>query len=518
MPRENKTLRILLVEDDDMDRALAHRALTRVDASITDAASLASAEALLKRLSFDCVLLDWRLPDGSANDFLRHVGRTFPRLPVVVLTGITEEGLAKLVLQHGAQDYLIKNDLGQNDLVRSVQYAIERHRARELTAQLDHAQRLASSGLLAAGVAHELNNPALVLMANLAAIQDAIDEAPDGDDGTTMASLSGLVDECTIALERIASLTRQLGRFSRRSQGTYERAAPAALIREALTLARPSTRSQAQVTLSLDDTAEIVVDRTALVGVFINLLVNAQQAMDTQPDQPKEIQIQLEQRDAGIAVTVEDSGPGVAPEDAERLFEPFFTRTSNGTGLGLAISKEIVAAHRGRIELRASSLGGAAFTVMLPLETGLIPAPKPELDRPSEGLEILVIDDELAVRKGIARMLNAHRVRTEPGAQEALDAIDGGYAPDVILCDLIMPGISGAEFVKLLSHQAPKLAPRTIFITGGASTPEARVFIERSSVEVLRKPFTASELLAVVARVVGPEPGSAPEDVAPDDG
>ena len=514
MPPENKTLKILLVEDDDMDRALAHRALARVDAHITDADSLASAEALLKKLTFDCILLDWRLPDGSANDFLRHVGRTFPRLPVVVLTGATEEGLAKLVLQYGAQDYLIKNDLGQNDLVRSVQYAIERHRARELTAQLDHAQRLASIGLLAAGVAHELNNPALVLMANLAAVQDAIDGSSSADgpsDESALAGLRSLVGECTVALERIASLTRQLGRFSRRSQGAYEHAAPAALIREALTLARPSAQSRAQVTLDLQDTAEIVVDRTALVGVFINLLVNAQQAMETQPARPKEIQIKLEQRDACIAVTVEDSGPGVAPEDANRLFEPFFTRTTNGTGLGLAISKEIVAAHQGRIELKGSSLGGAAFTVILPLETGLIPAPKPVLARPTENLGILVVDDELAVRKGIARMLNAHRVRAEPGAREALDAIDGGYRPDVILCDLIMPGISGADFVKRLAERVPDLASRTIFITGGASTPEARVFLERNSIEVLRKPFNASELLAAVARIVGPESTSAPE-------
>ena len=493
-----QALEILHVEDDVADRGIAQRALKHIRASVTAAGSITEAETLIEQRRFDCMILDWRLPDGTADTFLPRVRQALPQLPIVVLTGARDEALARRFLQWGAQDFLLKDNLGTNDLARSVQYAVERHRATELASQLEHAQRLASIGVLSAGVAHELNNPAQALVANLTSVREQLDRhgeiAPD--------ELAEIVDQCTLAVDRIVSLTQQVGRFSRRGPSDAEPTDLAALIREALSLARPSARHRAQLMLHLETVPSIVVLRQAIAGVFINLLVNAQQAIDSvDVDRAHRIRISLTSIDHAVVVTVEDSGPGVAEADAAKLFEPFETGSADGTGLGLAIAQEVVVAHRGRIEVGASSLGGAAFKVTIPLDTGLIAAPRPAEVVQLPTLDILIIDDEQQVRKGVARVLKDHRTVQAESADEAFALLATGYRPDVILCDLLMPKRTGIDFLQALSSDYADLQHRVIIASGGAPTPQTQQFLDRTLAKVLLKPFTVAELMAVIADV-----------------
>ena len=502
-------LRLLLVEDDPADRDLVHLTLRQEDVAITDAGSLQVATALLAESAFDCLILDWRLPDGSATRLLADIRASQPELPVIVLTGSKDERLAQHVLETGAQDYLVKGELGHNDLVRAVKYAVQRQRAAQLTDQLDHAQRLASIGLLAAGVAHELNNPAHVLLSNLTVLQERVT-----DDQYDPLFFAQVLKDCVRSLKRISSLTDGLTRFSRKN-GHVAKVDFRHLIEEAVTLAQPSLRHHASLQLELAHCPMVIADPNAMTGVIINLLVNAQQAMQLTPNVAHKIHVSLKPGEDTLSIGVEDSGPGIPSADKERLFEPFITRTPNGTGLGLAICREIVSAHQGQITVDASPLGGAAFRITIPYRTGLeLPQESPPLNAPAS-LKILVVDDEEPVRNAILRLLKDYDVEAAPSARAALDMLRTGYEPDVVLCDLVLPEMTGAQLIEQLSSELPRLIDRAIIMTGGAPTPGTRAYLQTTNVPVLKKPFTIVQLKSAIARITSRRASTAVTEPSP---
>ncbi len=496
-------MKLLLVEDDLVDRRSAQRALRSLQAQLFHAGSIQEAEHLLKEERFDCVVLDWILPDGRADALLGELREHTPQLPVVVVTGVNDHRIAESALQGGAQDYLVKDSLGDNALARAVRHAIERQRALVLQVELAHTGRLAAIGQLAAGIAHEVGNPTTLLMTNLALMHRLSEQL--GADPTHQRELATLVAECAVATDRIATLTRQLGDFSRGSLHDPEVLDLAALLRDGIRFAGPSLHQRAEIEIVEAPVAPIVGNRVALLGVLITLLANAQRAIESaDPSRPHRIRVTLSSDTDGPLLRVEDSGGGGLFRDPRASFEPFAS-ASEGQGLGLAICREVALHHGGQITVDASDLGGAAFTIALPFDTKLETegAGKPALP---QRLTILLVDDERTLRRALVRLLDEHDVIEAGSGAEAWALLQQGLEPDLVLCDLMMPAQTGAEFYDEVRAAYPALDDRFVFITGGGVTPATQAFLSVVRVSVLRKPFDRRELLSVIRSVLSKTP------------
>jgi len=250
----------------------------------------------------------------------------------------------------------------------------------------------------------------------------------------------------------------------------------------------------------------VLGSRTRLGQVFLNLIVNAAHAIPE--GKPAEHRIEIAIRNTGTAAVIDviDTGSGIAPEHLDRIFDPFFTTqdVGTGTGLGLAISREIITGHRGTLTARSTVGVGTTMTVTLPHAQAAVtvpmqvvaPVPPPSARRG----KVLVIDDEPFITRVLQKGLSRHDVVVASQARDALARIAQGETFDVILCDLMMPEISGIDVHEYLVREHPAIARRVVFMTGGAflsSVPNARI----------DKPFSLAQIAQLVDRQVdGPPP------------
>jgi signal transduction histidine kinase/ActR/RegA family two-component response regulator len=384
------------------------------------------------------------------------------------------------------------------------------------------SEKLATLGLLAAGVAHEINNPAAFVLANvdaLAGILRRLDEsmrslgihAGNGKLADQLFDAMTLVQESKEGMARIHRIARDLHSFSRIDDDASALSDVNAAVDSALTMLRSELRYRAEVDRSLGAKSLVRASAARLVQVFLNLLLNAAHALaDLHPSRNR-LCVRSRDEDGQVIVEVEDNGPGIPPEVMPRIFESFFTTKPPdlGTGLGLPISLDIV--RRAGGDLTAESLPGrgALFRVRLPAAKGL-PVVKsrglPSL-KTIERRRLLAIDDEALLLKAFSRMLTPHHdIETRLGAREALRGFGEDRQFDVVLCDLQMPDMSGVELFEKVKQRWPDLAERFIFITGGAFSAEARRFLEDPGIACINKPFELRELLELIeARVGGSE-------------
>ncbi|GEJ56143.1 ATP-binding response regulator [Anaeromyxobacter diazotrophicus] len=376
---------------------------------------------------------------------------------------------------------------------------------RRLQAQLVFADRLASIGTLAAGVAHEINNPLSYLLANFEFLEERLRGAGGGGapDGEALAA----VREARDGARRISEIVRGLRTFSRADAGAHP-AGPASLteaVRAAVRIAERQLRPKANLVVELADLPPVAGSEHELAQVALNLLVNAAHAIPEGRPAEHTIRVATSRApDGRAALEVSDTGAGIAPEHLARIFDPFFTTkpVGEGSGLGLAICHGIVETLGGEIEVRSTVGRGTRFRVLLPARPAE-PAPAPAGPTAGRRGRVLVLDDEALVCRAVARTLRgAHEVvaLTEPA--EALARLERGEPFDVVLCDLMMPGLSGMECYEALRARRPELAGRMIFLTGGAFTPAAREFLERVPNLRVEKPFDAEALRQAVARCV----------------
>ncbi len=495
------SLRLLLVEDDLVDRSRVARALRDSNMELVVAPTLVDARQSLSGSHFDCVVLDWNLPEGRAGSLLQELQARDPAVPTVVLTGVVTDEMADHVMYGGAQDFLEKGSYNAQQLQRSVRYAVERHRGTERRRRLTDAERLASIGQLAAGVAHEVNNPATVVLANLAELANQLANATI-ESTEAAARMAALVQESQTSMLRITRVINQLAGFSQAEQPKVQRLDLRELIRNALTLAEPSVRHRATIELAVPDSAVWMTgDSTALTGVVVGLLLNAQDAIDATPQGSHQILVRLLTDDSGATISVEDSGPGVAPDMRDMIFRTFHGRSGTAdNSISLAICREVAQAHGGSLAVAESMLGGAAFRLWLPRDDPDATANAP-VDTVPNGLSILIIDDEKALRRVMVRTLQDHRPTAVGSGPQVMALLEAGTQFDVILCDLMMPDPSGDALYRQVVRRWPELASRFVFVTGGAVTPTTRSFLRSVEAPVVAKPFSVDELLDAVAAV-----------------
>ncbi|HEX4475446.1 MAG TPA: ATP-binding protein [Polyangiaceae bacterium] len=386
---------------------------------------------------------------------------------------------------------------------------------RRIQAQLIRADRLAAMGTLAAGVAHEINNPLAYLMLNL---QYVMRELPRFDGSASrLAFLLERLAEAEHGARRVSSIVGDLRTFGRPEQVERGPVSVTRAVASAVKVASTQIRHRARIVESYEEVPLVDGSATRLEQVFVNLLVNAAQAIaDGNPD-GNQVSASVRAEADRVVVEVSDTGSGIPPDILTRVFDPFFTTKPRGvgTGLGLPISRGIVTALGGEITVSSTVGKGTTFRVALPALTapdlasspeGSAPPP-PDLHASPGRARVLVVDDEPLVADMLRRALaDAHDVTVATAAQTALDHILSGQEFDLIFCDVLMPRMSGMDLYDALQKQRPGMEARIVFMTGGAFTDRAAQFLAKVPNSKMSKPFDLTELERVVARVARASP------------
>jgi CheY-like chemotaxis protein len=270
-----------------------------------------------------------------------------------------------------------------------------------------------------------------------------------------------------------------------------------------LRVAANEIRHKAQLVRVFEPVPHVTGSDAGLAQIFSTLVVNAVQALDEGQVEKNEVRVIIRAELEQVVIEVLDTGRGVPPDVANRVFEPFFTTRSvgEGAGLGLAICHRIVQDFGGTIALRARPERGTIAEVRFPAaRTELKPTPVPAARvTQSERLRVLVVDDEVMLGAAVGRMVRGrHDVDRETSARVALARIEAGERWDVILCDLMMPELTGMELYEAVQKLVPSLASAFVFMTGGAFTARARAFVDAVPQPCLDKPFTRERLDAAL--------------------
>jgi len=376
------------------------------------------------------------------------------------------------------------------------------HMTRVLRDRAEEQGRFAAAGELLGGVAHEVNNP-LMAIASHAELRLA--------DANLPAEQRNEMQSILRQAQRAAKLLRGLLRFVRAGEKRAAAVNMNDVVRSAIDLV--SYRfliDEISIEGRLDPELPTVVgDANRLEQVIVNLLSNALDSLRSVKP-PRRLVVDSFMDDTGgrVCVTVTDNGPGVAPEIAQRLFRPFAsTKGARGTGLGLYISRQLVREAEGELDLVKHEGSGARFLVWLPSARQPVPsaptaapqAPQPaaSADKKSlAGIRVLLVDDEELVRRPMSRFLTKRGAEiSEAGDGElALARLQEGFDPHVILADLRMPRMDGAEFYMRLQEERPALAERVLFLSGDITHLAGRGLAEVPRDRVLVKPVELAEL------------------------
>jgi PAS domain S-box-containing protein len=367
---------------------------------------------------------------------------------------------------------------------------------RQLERQLIEADRLAALGTLAAGIAHEINNPLAYVMLNLEWIARKLPEVQR--DPSSAEGLMAMLEEARQGTERVSTIVRELRSFSRADGDSRHPVDLARVVQSAIRMVGNEIRYRARVVTSFETVCPVWGNEARLEQVVVNLLLNAAQAMPEARSEGNEIRVELRRDGHRQAVLeVHDNGAGMAPEVLPRIFDPFFTTkpVGLGTGLGLSICHGIVTSFGGQIAAYSEPGRGTTFRVVLPTSETVAGDATPITNRrpPSQAdkrARVLVIDDELAIANTLRDLLAPeHQVVAAASAREGLARLDAEDF-DVVFCDLMMPGMSGIELYERVRTERPGLEERIVFMTGGAFTTRAAEFL--ASVDNLRveKPFS----------------------------
>ena len=390
------------------------------------------------------------------------------------------------------------------------------------------AEKLAGIGQLAAGVAHEINNPLAFVVSNLSVLSQYVRQlrllldlyrteryseaerlAEQIDPETLVEDLLPLIDETLEGSNRVQNIVRKLRGFTS-VQGADQivELNVQAVLESVLNIMHGELRRRIFVKREFEAVPKVRGDRSKLSQVFLNLLTNAANAIPV--DDQERIIVRLFSEGTDVAVQFEDNGRGIPQDRLARVLEPFEAVEDIAVGgLDLAIADEIVRRHGGRIEVESEAGAGSAFTVWLPARSTV---PLPMIVEPSPPDEplgaALFIDDERfllnAYRRAFARRVEVHIAH---GGEEGIRMLQEVEGIDVVFCDLVMPRVSGIEVWAWVKQHRPDLLERFVVITGGQHGERNKEFLERTQLPVVHKPFRVREVVDMINRFTGRKPG-----------
>jgi PAS domain S-box-containing protein len=377
----------------------------------------------------------------------------------------------------------------------------------ELQRQIAERDRLAAVGTLAAGIAHEVNNPLTYLMLHLEQLRATLPQLL----GDAATGPLGHIDEALDGAERVNAIVRDLLELARPRAPRLEPTALASVCEAAARLVRPTLDDRAQISLRLDSRVHANTDGARLTQVLVNLLVNA--AETGTADERTLVELSLVQHGDVAVVEVRDDGPGIPADLLQHVFVPFFTTKSPGTrsealpgrnggvGLGLSICHAIVTSLSGTIRAENAEPRGAVIRIELPssARSDRVEAPTPSMRsvRTDGFRRVVIVDDEAAVATAVGSALLDVETRIFTSPRAALEALCAESLPyDVVLCDVAMPELGGEQLERELVRARPEYRGRFVFMTGAATPDTLQDRVHDGTAQVIKKPFGPEGLLA----------------------
>jgi PAS domain S-box-containing protein len=378
---------------------------------------------------------------------------------------------------------------------------------RLVEARIMLGDRLTSVGTLAAGVAHEINNPLAYVSMNLDLIAEEIRSIGGASPSGRLRELDELTREARQGAERVRKIVSGLKTFSRADSERRVILDVHQVLDLALNMSFNEIRHRARLAKDYGEAPAVEADESRLGQVFVNLLVNAAHAIPEGQADRNEIRIVTRAEGERAIIEVRDTGSGIPANVLGRIFDPFFTTkpVGVGTGLGLSISHSIVTELGGEITVHSEVGKGTTFRVALPgtrAHAASDAAENAGAGRTIRVGRVLIVDDDELGARSLSRVLRPHDVTIKHDGRQALEAIRAGKQFDAILCDLMMPEMTGMDLHRELAREQPHLVEKMIFMTGGAFTPAAREFLGRVPNDRLEKPCTPQAVRALVQRLL----------------
>ncbi|WP_168210426.1 hybrid sensor histidine kinase/response regulator [Persicimonas caeni] len=386
---------------------------------------------------------------------------------------------------------------------------------KHLQAKMMQMDRMIAVGTLAAGVAHEINNPLAFMTGNVTLLLSELEQGafdnwqPPADSMLDHDELREVLDDVTEGAERIRAIVSSLRAFAREQEdadldGSVD---ILALLDSCTKMAQNEIKHRARLVTDFGEVPAVRGDNSQLGQVFLNLIVNAAHAVPAGHHDDNEIRVSVTSEDDTVIVRVSDTGTGIPAHIQSHIFDPFFTTKGerDGMGLGLYITQNIVHDHGGEICFQTAQDKGTTFEVRLP-STEYAPAdtsrPLPTVDSSTKLGHALIVDDEEKILRTLERALSNFEIDATSSAATAVEWLRGGQTYDVILCDLLMPQMSGMEFYETLEAAFPHLAERVVFMSGGTFTNGSREFVASCGRPLVAKPFDIDKLQTVLSEQV----------------
>ncbi|ACY17517.1 ATP-binding protein [Haliangium ochraceum] len=396
------------------------------------------------------------------------------------------------------------------------------NRLDDLRRHILRADRRAAMVQVTRTIAHEIRNPAAFILANLAVMRDMfgdfaalIEEAKVPRKlldkyriRNAISELREMVEDNVLGIDRMRSFLDEFRSMIQERRRPNERVELSALAATACDLVQPWLGARIELERDLAKVPGVIGDRTGLLLILVNLLVNAVDAADARPRKPGErrprVAVKLWDGDDGIHLCVRDEGCGISDEHLAHIFDPLFLPDPEESrlGVGLAVAADIAAVHGGSLEIESTLGEGSEVTLTLPRDTGLQIAGDDRTGPGGVRARVLLIDDDDSRVRQLAEILEAENdvVRALGGAQ-ALALLEGDADYDVVVCALAMKIMGGPEVHGALRARYETLATRMVFVGDSDSSPHVRRFIESERVLVLEDPVAPELLLDVVERV-----------------
>lgn len=390
---------------------------------------------------------------------------------------------------------------------RTHQLEADMQRRESLTRELEQAKRFQTIGRLAGGVAHDFNNTLAVITCESHVLLSSMAKAQ----GIPQLSRDS-VKRMQRATTHAAKLTRQLLAYSGRQMVKSRALDPNEVIGELEILLRRLIQASIEFRVELGDgVGKIYMDPGQFEQVVMNLVLNARDAIEAKGTIVLSTQRSTQESEGTVKqwveLKVEDDGQGIAQEDVVQIFEPFFTtrRSEGGTGLGLASVEGIIHQAQGSIDVRSAPGEGSRFLVRLPAHTGAEPRSLEQASAPIQGTSparIVICEDQETLGKAVRLLLMdlGHKVSLYQDPRDALAAIETDPGVDLLLTDVVMPGMDGLELYRKAHARRPNL--RVLFVTGYALNPEVWRELSASDLALLEKPFHPDQLAREVQRVM----------------
>ena len=499
--------RILLVEDDRAIRGVLAGILEEEGYSVTVAENGRQAlDKLRGTAATDLIVLDLRMPVMDGWQF-RAAQKSDPELAGIPVLAVSADGSAQAAAIDAA--VYLRKPLSTDALLRAIGRILAEAERRKLLGRLEEAERFAAIGRIAASVGHQINNPLAYVSMNVDLVTEQIArvlEANQNGDRVRdeLEPLSPMLLDCRMGLDRIRDIVKDLQHLSHQANAKRVFYPVNEVLNESLAIAGHHLQGRATVRKEYGTLPALRGDRAAIGQVFLNLLLNAANAVPEGQADSNVISLRTTVDGEYVTVEIADTGIGIPAHVLPHIFDPFFTTKSigEGAGLGLAVSCRIIADHGGRIDVHSKEGKGSVFRVALPI-LAVGGDESADEDEPvgrtaMARARILVVDDMAAIGQMISVALPEHEVTVVQRAADAFTRLAANEKFDLVICDVLRPDVSGRDVLERLEMDWPQLARKLIFMTGGAFTAEARELLGRCKPPILSKPFSIDELRSVV--------------------